>query len=116
MTPAELRARSAPRVFDAFFPDRLYNHDAEDPGIAVLGDTEQGETVELNRRAAESDLLVYVNINIVTMDGGHKSVADRPRAPTRSLRAPPQRRTRMRSLALVHGPAGRASCTAGAPA
>ena len=75
MTPAELRRAVGPRVFDAFYPDRLYNHDAEDPdGIAVLGDTEQGEAVELNKRAAESDLLVYVNINLVTMDGGHKSV------------------------------------------
>ena len=31
--------------------------------------------VEINKRAAESDLLVYVNINLVAMDGGHKSVA-----------------------------------------
>jgi len=75
MTPAELRRAVGPRVFDAFYPDRLYNHDAEDPdAIAVLGETAQGEAVELNRRAAESDLLVYVNINLVTMDGGHKSV------------------------------------------
>ena len=28
----------------------------------------------VNRRAAESDLLIYVNINFVPMDGGHKSV------------------------------------------
>jgi hypothetical protein len=75
MTPAELRRAVGPRVFDAFHPDRLYNHDAEDPaGITVLGETERGEAVALNRRAAESDLLVYVNINLVTMDGGHKSV------------------------------------------
>ena len=31
--------------------------------------------MEINKRAAESDLLVYVNINLVAMDGGHKSVA-----------------------------------------
>jgi lactate racemase len=75
MTPAELRRVVGPRVFDAFHPDRLYNHDAEDPdGIVVLGETDRGGAVELNRRAAESDLLVYVNINMVTMDGGHKSV------------------------------------------
>ncbi len=30
--------------------------------------------VEINRRAAESDLVIYVNINLVPMDGGHKSV------------------------------------------
>ena len=29
----------------------------------------------ISKRAAESDLLVYVNINLVSMDGGHKSVA-----------------------------------------
>jgi hypothetical protein len=40
-----------------------------------LDDTAHGEVVELSRRATESDLLVYVNINLVTMDGGHKSVA-----------------------------------------
>ena len=40
-----------------------------------LGLTDQGEDVEINKRAAESDLLVYVNINLVAMDGGHKSVA-----------------------------------------
>jgi hypothetical protein len=75
MTPAELERAVGPRVFADFFPDRLYNHDAEDPdGIVRLGETAHGEVVELSRRAAESDLLVYVNVNLVTMDGGHKSV------------------------------------------
>jgi lactate racemase len=75
MTPDELRRAVGPRVFAEFFPDRLYNHDAEDPdGIVRLGQTAQGEVVELSRRAAESDLLVYVNVNFVPMDGGHKSV------------------------------------------
>ena len=75
LTPAEMARIVGRRVFGEFFPDRLYNHDAEDPnGIAVLGATAEGEAVELNRRAAESDLLVYVNVNMVTMDGGHKSV------------------------------------------
>jgi hypothetical protein len=76
MTEAELRHALGDRVFDAFHPDRLYNHDAEDPdGIVPIGVTDHGEHVDLNRRAAESDLLVYVNINLVAMDGGHKSVS-----------------------------------------
>ncbi len=76
MTAAELKRAVGPHVFDAFYPDRLYNHDAEDPlEIVTLGETDDGEPVELNRRAAESDLLIYVNINLVTMDGGHKSIA-----------------------------------------
>ncbi len=77
MTEAELRHALGDRVYDAFAPDgRLLQHDAEDPeGLVHLGVTDHGEDVEINRRAAESDLLVYVNINLVSMDGGHKSVA-----------------------------------------
>ncbi len=77
MTEAELREAVGDRVYDAFAPSgALYNHDAEDPdNLAFLGTTKHGEEVEINKRAAESDLLVYVNINIVSMDGGHKSTA-----------------------------------------
>ncbi|MGE0795894.1 MAG: lactate racemase domain-containing protein [Acidimicrobiia bacterium] len=77
MTEAELRHALGDRIYDAFHPrGQLYNHDAEDPeGMAFLGETAKGEEVEINRRAAESDLLVYVNINLVAMDGGHKSTA-----------------------------------------
>lgn len=77
MTENELRHAVGDRVYDAFAPQgALYNHDAEDPdNLAFLGTTPHGEEVEINKRAAESDLLVYVNINIVSMDGGHKSTA-----------------------------------------
>src|SRR6187431_221793 len=77
MTEAELRHAVGDRVYDAFAPHGLlYNHDAEDPdNLAYLGTTPHGEEVEINKRAAESDLIVYVNINIVSMDGGHKSTA-----------------------------------------
>jgi lactate racemase-like protein len=75
LTPAELKHIVGPRIFNQYWPDRLYNHDAEDPTkLITLGTTDHGEDVELNRRAVESDLLIYVNINLVTMDGGHKSV------------------------------------------
>jgi hypothetical protein len=77
MTEAELRHAVGDRVYDAFAPrGLLYNHDAEDrDNLTLVGETDQGEEVEINRRAAESDLLVYVNINLVSMDGGHKSTA-----------------------------------------
>ena len=77
MTEAELRHALGDRVYDAFAPHGLLTqHDAEDPDNLVhLGKTDQGEDVEINKRAATSDLLVYVNINLVAMDGGHKSVA-----------------------------------------
>src|SRR5262245_26309900 len=76
LKPNEIRHMVGDRVFDAYFPDRLYNHDAEDQANMVeIGTTEHGEVVELNRRAVESDLVIYVNLNFVPMDGGHKSVA-----------------------------------------
>jgi lactate racemase-like protein len=76
LTAAELKEIVGERVFRSFYPNGLlYNHDAEDPaGMKHIGLTDQGEDVEINRRAAESDLLVYVNVNLVAMDGGHKSV------------------------------------------
>ncbi|MCI0671465.1 MAG: nickel-dependent lactate racemase [Myxococcaceae bacterium] len=76
MTGDEMRRMVGGRIYDAFYPDRYYNHDAEDPdGMVQLGATEVGEPVYLNRRAAESDLLIYLNINFVPMNGGPKSVA-----------------------------------------
>jgi hypothetical protein len=75
MTPAEMKRAVGSTIFNAYHPDRYYNHDGEDPdGIVELGLTDHGEHVRINRRAAESDLLIYVNINLVPMDGGHKSV------------------------------------------
>jgi hypothetical protein len=76
MTDAELKHIVGERVFRSFHPHGLlYNHDAEDhDNLLHIGLTEKGEDVEINRRAAESDLLVYVNVNLVAMDGGHKSV------------------------------------------
>jgi len=75
MTPAEIRRAVGDRIFIEFYPQHLYNHDGEDPeGMVELGSTDHGEKVRINRRAAESDLLIYVNINLVPMDGGSKSV------------------------------------------
>lgn len=76
MKPHEIRHMVGDRIFDAYYPSRLYNHDAEDrENIVKIGETEQGEVVDLNRRAAESDLVIYVNLNFVPMNGGYKSVA-----------------------------------------
>ena len=77
MTEGELRQALGDRIYDAFAPSkRLVQHDAEDPDAMVtLGATKHGELVRMNKRAAESDLLVYVNINLVSMDGGWKSTA-----------------------------------------
>ncbi|MBW3615899.1 MAG: nickel-dependent lactate racemase, partial [Actinobacteria bacterium] len=77
MADEELRHALGSRVFDAFAPHGLLlQHDAEDPdALEHVGLTESGEDVEINKRAATSDLIVYVNINLVAMDGGWKSTA-----------------------------------------
>ena len=77
LTPDELKHIVGERVFRSFFPQgALYNFDAEDKeNIATLGKTRHDEDVQIHKRSAESDLLVYVNVNLVAMDGGHKSVA-----------------------------------------
>ena len=75
MTGEEVRHIVGDTIFDAYWPDRLYNHDAEDKkNMVEVGSTDQGEVVELNRKAVEADLVIYVNLNFVPMDGGHKSV------------------------------------------
>jgi len=86
MTEAEIRRIVGERAYQQFWPDRLYNFDGESRAeITMLGKTDHGEEVWLSKRAAESDLLLYVNINLVPMDGGHKSVAV-GLAPYQSLR------------------------------
>ena len=76
MTASEIRRMVGERVYRSFWPKALYNLDAEDAAnMTIVGQTDHGETVQIQKRAAESDLIVYVNINLVAMDGGHKSVA-----------------------------------------
>ena len=106
MTEAELRHALGERIYDAFAPHGLLTqHDAEDPDNLVhLGTTDRGEEVELNKRAATSDLVVYVNINLVTMDGGHKSVAT-GLASYRSLRYHHNPRTMVHSRSFMDAPA-----------
>jgi hypothetical protein len=76
MTPAEIKRMVGAKVWNAYAPSgRLYNHDSEDhENLTLLGVTEEGEHVELSRRAVESDLVIYVNLNLTSMDGGHKSL------------------------------------------
>ena len=102
MTEGELRHALGDRVYDAFAPrGTLYQHDAEDPdNLSFLGATAEGEEVEINKRAAESDLLVYVNINLVSMDGGWKSTAT-GLASYRSLRHHHNPQTLLHSKSLM---------------
>jgi hypothetical protein len=76
MSADEIKRMVGGKIFAEYWPDRLYNHDAEEPGNMVeIGRTEAEEVVTLPRRVVESDLVIYCNVNLVPMDGGHKSVA-----------------------------------------
>ncbi|MGD0094139.1 MAG: lactate racemase domain-containing protein, partial [Planctomycetota bacterium] len=72
----EVRDLVGRRIYNAHWHKRtLYNYDAEDKDDnLVLGHTEQNEIVEIHKRSATSDLLIYVNLNLVALNGGHKSV------------------------------------------
>ena len=75
MTEAEMKRMVGADIHNRFYPKRYINHDAEDPNaIVTLGKTEIGEVVKTHRWCAEADLTIYVNINLVPMDGGHKSM------------------------------------------
>ena len=87
MKEHEIRFMLGDEICDRYYPHRLYCHDAEDhENLVEVGRTEQGEIVELNRRAVESDLLIYLSVNFVPMNGGHKSLMT-GLASLRSLRA-----------------------------
>jgi len=59
MKEHELSEMVGPRIMRDFYPGQLGNWDAEDPDdIARLGETEQGEPVEVCRAVVESDLSV----------------------------------------------------------
>lgn len=76
MTEWEMKRMVGAEIFNAYYPDRYYNHDAEDDdNLVTIGHTRHDEPLRVNKRAIESDLLIYLNINLVPMDGGHKSVA-----------------------------------------
>ncbi|MGH7903681.1 MAG: lactate racemase domain-containing protein [Candidatus Dormibacteraceae bacterium] len=104
MTGDEIRHIVGDRIFATFWPDRLRNHDAEDPdGNVTIGTTNEGEVVTLSRRAAESDLVVYVNLTLVPMDGGHKSMAT-GLGSYRSVQPHHNVRTLLNSRSYMHPP------------
>ena len=76
LTEGEIRRIVGERAFRAFWPDRLYNFDAENESeLALLGKTDQQEEVWLAKRAAESDLLIPLSLDLLPTDGGYRPLA-----------------------------------------
>src|SRR5215469_14956260 len=69
LTESEIRHIVGDRAFKQFWPDRLYNFDAENKSELVgLGKTDRNEEVWISRRAAESDLLINVGLRQASSD------------------------------------------------
>ena len=73
--PGELRHLLGRNVFSEMGTGRIRNHDAEDPlGMVDLGVSAGGHPVRVNKAVTSCDLLVYVNVNWTSMNGGWKSI------------------------------------------
>src|SRR2546427_4153220 len=104
MTEDELRHIVGERIFSTVHPDRLYQHHGEDAGNnGYTGKEAGGNDGNLNRRAAESDLVVYINLTLVPMDGGHKSMST-GLASFRSIRAHHNAKTLLASRSYMNPP------------
>ena len=69
LTENEIRRVVGDQAFKQFWPDRLYNFDAENKSELVgLGKTDRNEEVWISRRAAESDLLINVGLRQAASD------------------------------------------------
>jgi hypothetical protein len=60
-TRSEMEEYLPQELFDRFWPDRLVNHDAEDPdGILRLGTDDWGNELAFNRKCAEADICILL--------------------------------------------------------
>ena len=75
--PDEFRHICGRRLYNTYFPQgRMKNFNAVDDEFSVnIGYTRHGEDVQICKEMMEADLVIYVNINYVSMDGGYKSYA-----------------------------------------
>src|SRR5260370_3760347 len=75
MTEDEIRHIVRERLFNSFWPERLYQHDGEDPELNIyIGKTAEGEEVTLHKRAPDCSRGVYVNVTPGTIASVHKEI------------------------------------------
>jgi hypothetical protein len=74
LTESEIRRIIGVRAFRQFWPQRLYNFDAEDRSqMTKLGTADRGEQAWLSRRMAESDMVICLNAGQTPMEGARLS-------------------------------------------
>jgi nickel-dependent lactate racemase len=70
-TRDEMREYLGDAIVDRIPPERLVNHDPEDPdGIVSLGTTRHGDVVEVNRAVVEADLAIMIGHSAGNPSGG----------------------------------------------
>ncbi len=74
MTPGEIRRMLGNALYERFYPERILQHDAENPAeLKTLSDPTSGVAIDLNRRVADSDLILYLNLDFAPLNGGPRS-------------------------------------------
>eukprot|EP00899_Mesostigma_viride_P020638 jgi/Mesvir1/28576/Mv00991-RA.1 len=73
----EFRHICGRKLFDKYYPSgRMRNYNAvDDTESTHIGYTRHGEDVKVCSAMANADLMIYANVNYVSMDGGYKSYA-----------------------------------------
>ena len=78
-TVEEWRDYLGDRIVEAFWPDRLINHDAEDPDLCEFGTDQMGNAIQCNRLIADADIAIVIGHCAGNpyggFSGGHKMVA-----------------------------------------
>lgn len=72
--PKELRNILGKKLFRRF-EGQIYNHDVtQDDDLIVIGKTQEKYEIEINKSAANSDLIIYLSITFTPLNGGWKSI------------------------------------------
>jgi len=72
--PKELKQILGKKLYRKY-KNHIFNHDAEDEiNLKTLGIKYDGDEIKINKLAAEADLIIYLNISFVPLNGGWKSI------------------------------------------
>lgn len=75
MTPGEIRRMLGNALYERLYPERVVQHDAENAAeLKTLTDAAAGVAIDLNRRVADSDLILYLNLDFAPLNRGPLSL------------------------------------------
>ncbi|MBD3197005.1 MAG: DUF2088 domain-containing protein [Candidatus Lokiarchaeota archaeon] len=72
--PKELKLLLGKRIYSEF-KNQIFNHDVSNKeNLTILGKTQEGDEIEINKLASEADLIIYLNVTFTPLNGGWKSI------------------------------------------